>query len=140
MDDLRINNGLVIPGRELEMSATRSGGPGGQHANKTSSRVRLEWNVVDSEVLGEDDRARLLVKLASHITIEGVLQVTSAENRSQHRNREDARERLAALVRQGLQRPKRRKRTQRTRGSNRRRLEAKRQRSQLKKQRQDPEY
>jgi ribosome-associated protein len=139
MEDLKINKQLAIPGSELNMSASRSGGPGGQHVNKTSSRVRLQWSVADSVVLSEQQRALLMVKLSAYITNDGVMQVTSSENSSQHRNRENARERMAALVRTGLQRPKRRKKTRRTRGSNKRRLEGKKRRGQLKKQRKKPD-
>lgn len=139
MEDLSIKKGLVIPGGELEMSVSRSGGPGGQHANKTSTRVTLQWNVGQTTVLSDADKARVMVRLASHINSDGVLQVHSSESRSQHQNREDARGRLAALVRAALERPKPRKKTAPSRAAKRRRLEAKKQRSQTKKSRQKPE-
>ena len=88
MEDLSIQKGLVIPGGELTMTTSRSGGPGGQHANKTSSRVTVHWNIADSTVLDERERARLLVRLATQLTSDGVMQVTSSESRSQHQNRD----------------------------------------------------
>ena len=140
MQDLTINKQLVIPAAELNMTADRSGGPGGQHVNKTSSRVRLEWSVADSAVLTEQQRARLLVKLASYMTKDGVMHVSSSDTRSQHRNREEARKRLVALVRSGLKKPKPRKKTRQSRASHRRRLEAKKRRSEIKRSRRNPQH
>ena len=139
MEELSIQQGLVIPGGELTMTASKSGGPGGQHANKTSSRVTLEWDLMNSSVLDDAQRSRLLVRLNTHVNVDGVLKVTSSDSRSQHQNREDARQRLAGLVRAALQRPKRRKKTKPSRGAQRRRLEAKRKRAALKKSREKPQ-
>ncbi len=139
MDDLSVQDGLVIPGGELTMTTSKSGGPGGQHANKTSSRVTLEWDLASTTILNDIERARLLTRLAAHINADGVVKVTSSENRSQHRNRDDARERLAELIRNGLKRRKRRKKTKPSRGAQRRRLEAKKKRSSIKKSRQKPD-
>jgi ribosome-associated protein len=138
VEDLSIKKGLVIPGGELEMTTSRSGGPGGQHANKTSSRVTIHWNLVDTTVVSESDRARLLVKLATHLNSDGMLQVTGSGSRSQHQNRDEARERLAGLVGGALQRPKPRRNPRPSRGAKRRRLEAKKRRSNVKKSRQKP--
>ena len=139
MEDLSIQKGLVIPGGELTMTASKSGGPGGQHVNKTSSRVTLEWDVTNSTVLNDSDRRRVLARLATYINAEGILKVSSSENRSQLRNREDARERLAELLKAALKRPKRRKKTKPSLGAQRRRLEAKKKRSQIKKSRKNPD-
>jgi len=139
MDDLHVQKNLVIPGGELVASATRSGGPGGQHANKTSTRVTLEWNIAESTAVDEGQRRRLLARLSSHLTKEGVLQLHCDESRSQHQNRKIVRERLADLVRKGLRRPKPRKKTKPSRASKERRLEAKRKRSRTKKLRGDPD-
>jgi ribosome-associated protein len=135
MDDLRINAQLAIPSAELSWSADRGSSPGGQHANKTSTRVRLEWRIVDSVALDEAQRSRLMVKLAQYITTDGVLQIVASQHRSQHQNLDDAQKRLVALIRAGLKRPKRRKKTRPTLGSKRRRLDAKKRRGKLKKQR-----
>lgn len=139
MEDLSIQKGLVIPGGELTMTASKSGGPGGQHVNKTSSRVTLEWDVTNSTVLNDSDRRRVLTRLATYINADGIIKVSSSENRSQLRNREDARERLAELLRNALKRPKRRKKTKPSLGAQRRRLEAKKKRSAIKKSRKNPD-
>jgi len=109
MSDLPIHGGPVIPAAELTWSVSRASGPGGQHVNKTSTRITLEWSIRDSAVLDAGQRARLLEKLASRITNDGVLQVHADDNRSQLRNREIAAERLIALVANALRRPKKRR-------------------------------
>lgn len=126
---------LVIPAAELRASTARSGGPGGQHVNKTETRVELRWNVRGSVVLGPGQRARLLGKLQSRLTQSGDLVVSASDHRSQHRNREEARSRLAAIVKRGLQRPKPRVATKPKRGAIERRISSKKQRGQKKKDR-----
>ncbi|TVR05029.1 MAG: aminoacyl-tRNA hydrolase [Deltaproteobacteria bacterium] len=125
-DDLAINDGLTIPGWELWVTTSRSSGAGGQHVNRTESRVTLHWNLLGSSVLDEGTKARLRQRLSSRLTADGVLQVSAEDERSQHRNRALARERLAEVVREGLKRRRRRVATKPTRGSERRRLKAKR--------------
>ncbi len=137
-DDLPVRPGLRIPGAELSFSAARSGGPGGQHANKTSSRVTLRWDVRASVALTGVQRARLLERLATRLDQGQVLAVSVDDSRSQHRNREIARERLAKLVRQALHVPKARRATRPSAGARRRRLESKRQRGAVKKLRRTP--
>jgi ribosome-associated protein len=132
-DDLSISNRFSIPAGELEFQASRSGGPGGQHANTTSSRIQLRWNVRTSPSLSEGRREAILERLASRIDQEGVLQVTVDTHRSQHRNRDEARDRLAELIRNALRPRKPRKQTRRTRASNEKRLQAKKRRGQKKK-------
>lgn len=138
MEDLHVQKNLVIPAGELTMSVSRSGGPGGQHANKTSTRVTIEWNVADSTAVDDGQRARLLARLDSHLNKDGVLQVHCDESRSQHQNRKIALERLADLVRKGLRKPKPRKKTRPSRGAVERRLKTKAKRSQTKKLRRNP--
>lgn len=137
-DDLPIRGGPTIPAAELSWSASRASGPGGQHVNKTSTRITVEWSIRDSAVLDGQQRARLLDKLSGRITTDGVLQVHADDNRSQLRNREIAAERLAALVANALVRPKKRRPTRRTRGSNERRLQSKKQHGKKKAQRRKP--
>jgi len=137
-DDLYINDDLTIPHYELWFTATTSGGPGGQHANKTASRVTLHFAPEQSSVLSPWQKDRLMRRLASRITNDGVLQISAGDERSQHRNRELTRERMADVIREGLRRPKRRKRTRPSLGAKRRRLEHKRQRSEIKKSRKNP--
>jgi len=89
--DLYVCDGVIIPGGELEVVASRSGGPGGQHVNKTSTRITLRWNLAASAAL-DDERKRLLAeKLESRLTILGELLIHADEHRSQHMNRESAR-------------------------------------------------
>ena len=114
-----------IPRDELTAKATRSSGAGGQHVNKTSSRVQLSWNVAESPALEDSQRARLFRKLASRLTADGVLTVSVSDTRSQHRNREIAEERLTELVRHALVVPKTRKPTRPTRAAKEKRLDSK---------------
>ncbi len=137
-EDLQIRKGLVIPGWELWFTASRSGGPGGQHANKASTAVTLHWSIDDSSVLDEDEKARVRHRLKHNVTDEGVLQVSSADSRSQHRNRQIARKRLAEQVARGLKKKKRRVRTKPSRAARRRRLDKKRHRGKIKKLRKSP--
>jgi ribosome-associated protein len=136
--DLEVSPSLTIPASELGWRFSRSSGPGGQHVNTSDSRVELFWNVADSAVLLEDQRLRLMTRLGRRL-IAGVVTVTASERRSQLRNREIALHRLAELVAAGLapDAPQRRA-TRPTRGSARRHLAAKSQRSETKRQRQRP--
>lgn len=132
-DPLTISNRFSIPAGELDFQASRSGGAGGQHVNTTSSRIQLRWNVLASHSLSDGRRAAILERLSNRIDQDGVLQVTVDTHRSQHRNREEAMERMAELIRDALRPRKQRKKTRRTRASNEKRLRAKKQRSQKKK-------
>ncbi len=123
MTDSRSN--FEIPRDELTARATRSSGAGGQHVNKTSSRVQLSWNVVSSPALDEVQRTRLRKKLASRLTADGVLTVSVSDTRSQHRNREIAEERMTEVVRQALLVPKKRRATKPTRAAKESRLHTK---------------
>lgn len=131
-----INARLSIPRDELELKATRSSGPGGQHVNTSSTRIELVWNVTTSPSLWEDERARLLDKLAPRLDSEGRLRIVSQGERSQLQNREAAVARFAEVVARALVVPKRRKATRPTKASKEKRLESKKQRSQLKRERQ----
>ena len=136
--DLVVSPALTIPAAELNWRFSRSSGPGGQHVNTSDSRVELLWDVAGSEVLTEEQRAMLLGRLKNRL-VAGVLTVTASEQRSQLRNRESALAKLAALVADGLApAPPKRRKTKPTRGSNYRRLDAKKQRSVTKQQRQRP--
>jgi ribosome-associated protein len=135
---IEVNERVRIPAHEVALSYARSGGPGGQHVNKTSSKVLLRWSPATSTALGEDDRARILAKLASRLTEEGELLLTSERHREQSRNVEDAVARLVEVVREALKRPRKRRATKPTGASKRRRLDTKRQRGDTKRQRQRP--
>ncbi len=130
--------GLVIPGSELREQASRSGGPGGQHVNKTSTRVTLRWNAAESSALSAAQRARLLERLGRRLTREGEVVVHASDERSRARNRGLARERLADLVRAALAVRRPRRATRPSAGSRERRLDAKQRRASLKRVRRPP--
>jgi ribosome-associated protein len=117
---------LSIPRSELSFRASRAGGPGGQHVNTSSTRVELLWNVENSRSLSGEQRARLREKLDSRLDAQGNVRVVASAFRSQSRNREDAEERLATLVRRALVVPKVRKKTRPSRAAKERRLQSKR--------------
>jgi ribosome-associated protein len=126
---LAVQPGLVIPEAELWEAASRAGGPGGQHVNKTSTRVTLRWNALSSACLTAAQRETLRRRLASRLTVGGELVVHARRERSQARNRALARARLAELVREALAPRTPRVATRPTRASRQRRLEQKRRRA-----------
>ncbi|MFE7408309.1 alternative ribosome rescue aminoacyl-tRNA hydrolase ArfB [Isoptericola sp. NPDC057559] len=135
---LRVTPELVVPEAELAWRFSRSSGPGGQGVNTADSRVELSWDVVASAVLSDAQRARVVERLGGRL-VGGVLTVAASEHRAQLRNREAARVRLAALVADALAPPgPRRRATRPTRGSVTRRLDAKKQRSGVKRLRRPP--
>ena len=135
MQDLVVNDRLIIPSRDLRWRFSRSSGPGGQGVNTTDSRVELVLDIAGCSCLGPFRRARLLEHFQTRL-VEGCLRVVVAEERSQWQNRQKALHRMADLLRQGLQPPPpSRKSTRPGRGAVRRRLEAKKKRGDLKRQR-----
>ncbi|GAB2479980.1 alternative ribosome rescue aminoacyl-tRNA hydrolase ArfB [Promicromonospora xylanilytica] len=132
---LAVTAALTIPRAELTERFSRSSGPGGQGVNTTDSRVELSWDVVRSAVLSDAQRRRLVERLGDRL-VDGTLTVVASEHREQRRNRDAAARRLAALVADGLAPPPRTRRpTRATRGSQERRLTAKKQRSATKRMR-----
>jgi ribosome-associated protein len=141
MDDagnLVVSPALRLPLAELEYRASRSGGPGGQHVNTSSTRVEVWWDVAGSSALTEEQRARLLGRLATRLDSAGRLRLVSSGSRSQLRNREEVTERLRDLVAAALEVPKARKRTRPSRAAKAARLEAKRRRAATKRERRPP--
>lgn len=132
---LSINDSLWVPRAELAYRATRSGGPGGQHVNTSSTRVELVWDVDASPSLSDEQRARIREKLANRISGEGTLLLAASEHRSQHQNKEAVTERFVELVRQALVVPKKRKKTRPSAAAREERLRAKKHRSEVKKSR-----
>ncbi len=132
MRDVVVSPRLTIPASELSFAFARSGGPGGQNVNKVSSKVELRWHPATSTALGADDRAWLLERLASRLTNDGALLVTSTLTRDQIKNRDDATSKLSLIVRAALDRPKLRRPTKVSRGAKRRRVEDKRHRAEIK--------
>ena len=132
---LAVNETLSIPRSELDVRVSRSSGAGGQHVNKTSSRVEIFWNILGSRALDEDQRARLLGRLSSRLNTDGSIRVVASDMRSQTRNRELAEERLADVVRRALIVPKKRRATKPTKASREARLESKKRHSSKKAER-----
>lgn len=143
MDDLHVSpgpgapRGLTVPADELVEQFSRASGPGGQGVNTADSRVQLSLDLGTTTALDDAQRALALARLASRLA-GTVLTISAAEHRSQRRNRAAARERLAELLREAVVPATPRRPTRRTRGSQRRRLQDKRQRSELKQERRRP--
>jgi len=135
MDGLTVNTRLVIPEAELRESFAKSGGPGGQHVNKTETKVELRWSIKASGALTEADRDWLIKRLGDRLIGDGELLVTAGDERSQSRNRSEARRKLAAVVRDALVRPRKRRATRPSRAAIERRLGEKKRRASLKSQR-----
>ena len=129
---LSITPALRIPRGELDYRASRSGGPGGQHVNTSSTRVEVWWDIGASPSLDDAQRARLLDRLATRLDGAGRLRLVSGATRSQLKNRVEVTERLAAMVGAALHVPKPRKKTKPSRAAKAARLDAKRRRSSLK--------
>ncbi len=137
LEDVRVNDRLTIPAAELSWRFSRSGGPGGQGVNTTDSRVELSWDMLGSDLLPSSLRERAIERLGARL-ISGVLTVTASEHRSQLRNREAAAARLGSLVASAIAAPPRARRATRpTKGSVERRITAKKQRGQTKRNRRD---
>ena len=137
-ENLYIQNGVIIPGHELEFQASLSGGPGGQHVNKTHSRITLRWHLESSAALSDGQRTYLRTRISSRITNAGFVVVHCDKHRSQHRNMQGARGQLKELIYNGLQRPKKRRPTKPTRASQRKRVDGKKKRGDVKKNRRKP--
>jgi ribosome-associated protein len=135
-DELRVNGWLVIPASELSERFSRSSGPGGQSVNTADSRVELSYDLLNSGALPDWARDRAVERLAGRLT-DGVLTIAASEQRSQLANRQAARERLAALLRDAIAPPQRpRVPTRPGRGARERRLTEKRHRGEIKRARQ----
>ncbi|MFW5925070.1 MAG: alternative ribosome rescue aminoacyl-tRNA hydrolase ArfB [Myxococcota bacterium] len=134
-EDLTIRPGVVIPASDLEWEAVRASGPGGQHVNKTATRVELRFDLQGTRALPPDAKARLRRMAAGRLDAEGRLLVESQRTRSQARNIEDAREKLREMIAAALVRPKRRRPTKPSRAAKKRRVEEKRKHSEKKRAR-----
>ena len=131
---LPIRPGLALPLSEIELRTSRSSGPGGQHANVTASRVEASFVVADSDTLTAEQRARISSKLGPRVT------ASAQDTRSQHRNRELALERLSGRIAHALEVRRPRTKTRPTRASQRRRVDSKKRRGEVKKARRRPDY
>lgn len=143
MDDLRVPpgpgapHGIRVPAAELVEQFSRSSGPGGQGVNTTDSRVQLSFDIASTSTLNDAQRARIIARLGSRL-VDGVLTIAASEDRAQRRNRQAARTRLAEILRDAVAPEVTRRKTEPTRGSQRRRLEGKRQRAVTKQARRKP--
>jgi ribosome-associated protein len=140
LDDnvLEITQDLRLPLSELDYQASRSGGPGGQHVNTSSTRIEVWWDVAGSPTLTPEQRAQLLDRLRTRLDSAGRLRLVSSGSRSQLRNREDVTERLREVIAAALAVRKKRKPTKPSRAAKAARLEAKRRRASTKQRRRAP--
>jgi ribosome-associated protein len=132
-DSIRVTRSVVLPLAEVELQVSRSSGPGGQHAQKSETRVVAVFDVEASTALSETQKRRVVAKAGP------VLRAVAQDERSQARNRELALERLVGALREALRVPRKRRPTKPTAASRERRLEGKRRRGQVKRQRRPPE-
>lgn len=130
---------LDIPASDYRFQAIRSSGPGGQHVNKVASAIQIQYSISESS-LSDEQKERLIKLSDNRISSEGVITITAKRYRSQHRNKEDAILRLRKLVTKGIQKPKRRKKTQPTKASQEKRLQDKSRKSEIKTLRKKIEY
>jgi len=138
MDHLTINDYIEIPLKEFDISYARSGGPGGQNVNKVNSKVILRWAVRSSDTLPGPIQLRFLTKYKSKITLDGEVIVTSQKFRDQGRNFDDCMEKLRLMIVAVVAAPTPRRETKPSRAMKERRVEAKRETSVKKQQRQRP--
>lgn len=134
-DDIVIDRTHFIPRHELQVRATRSGGPGGQHVNTSSSRVEVRWNPGESSALTPDEKERVAKQLASRLDSAGWVRVAASDTRSQRQNRLLAEQRLATLVARALHVRKKRVSTSPTKSSKEERLRVKKLRGRRKRDR-----
>ncbi|MDX1542819.1 MAG: alternative ribosome rescue aminoacyl-tRNA hydrolase ArfB [Christiangramia sp.] len=124
--------------RELDYKAVRSSGPGGQHANKTATKVELSFDVSNSEGLSEDEKNRLHKKLSGRINKDGILKMSSEDSRSQPTNKEIVTSNFLNEIKEALKKPRKRKKTKPTKASKIKRLKEKKRKSEIKTNRKDP--
>ena len=134
-NDLFIKNGITIPEHELEITASRSGGAGGQHVNKTDTKITIRFNIKNSSALTEEQKQLILEKLQSRITEDGDLIIHNSESRSQQQNKKNALNNLAAIIRNALHVQKKRIATKVPKALREARLKSKAHRSTIKQMR-----
>ena len=130
-----LNNYWKIPLSEIKLTASRSSGPGGQHVNKTNTKITLSWSIVNNQTLPRHVHERLMIKVSKRISEEGNFVMQSDRFRSQKQNRDDCLARFRAILVNAAKIPKARKKTKPSRASKERRLRDKKKRSELKNQR-----
>lgn len=135
---IKINSAISIPEDEVTITASRSSGPGGQNVNKVATAVQLRFNADRSIVLDENVKKRLRRLAGRRMSADGEIMIEAKRYREQEKNRADARERLAILIRTALERPRMRRQTRPTRSSVTRRIESKKKRGNVKQMRGKP--
>jgi ribosome-associated protein len=136
---LVVTPSVAIPRAELDVRATRAGGPGGQHVNTSSTRIELRWNARTTRAFDDAVRDHVLARLASRLDGEGHVRVVASEFRSQRQNREAAEARLVELLQRALHVPKKRKATKPSRAAKAKRLDEKRRQGEKKRDRRRPD-
>ncbi len=137
---ISVKNGIIIPEHEITITTSRAGGPGGQHVNKTSTKITLHWNPANSHALTDEQKKRVLENLSNQLTNDGDLVIHNRSTRSQAQNKKLAFDELAKRVRKALYVPKRRMKTKISRGVKEKRLQEKKQRSEIKKLRSKKDF
>ncbi len=134
-NDVVVKNGVVIPGHEIEITASGAGGPGGQHVNKAATKITVRWNVNNTKALTDIQKERVLKNLESRLTADGDLVISNSSTRSQVQNKKKALEILAKTVKKALYVPKRRMKTRIPKEKKEARLQEKKRRAEVKKMR-----
>ena len=129
---IQLGDSLYIPLHELEFTAVRAQGPGGQHVNKSSTAVQLRFSIASSSALDEEQRTRLLAIRDRRISSDGIVVIKAQRFRSQEKNRQDALDRLGTLLQNGLRRDKPRKPTRPSKAAKKKRTDDKTRRGRLK--------
>ena len=132
---IQVTRNIAIDEANIREEFTRSSGPGGQNVNKVATAVQLRFDVARAKGLPEDVRQRLVQLAGKRVTNDGILIIEAQRYRTRERNRQDAMDRLIALIRQAAQPPKKRRKTRPTRASKERRLAEKKRRGQVKRMR-----
>ena len=133
MTDIPIKNGIIIPEKELTITTSRAGGPGGQHVNKANTKITIHWNPIESAALTYEQKELIIKNLSHQLTTDGILVLHNRSTRSQAQNKQLAYDELAKRLRKALHVPKKRMKTKPSFGTKEKRLKVKKQRSEIKK-------